>query len=101
MLTTTEGFKSDQAWSKEVMTQVDVDQQKQSVQNDAKASHEVKAAQHAKKKRQYICISDEKREQLIKLLQKMPCMAAARILDIPYDNAKVIKRVWQKTNRIK
>ena len=52
--------------------------------------------------RNYVQIPDSKRVKLLKLIHdyKYSIARAARELDIPYDNAKFINRVYLTENRI-
>lgn len=52
--------------------------------------------------RQYVQISDKKRNDLISIIstQNVSIARAAQILGIPYDNAKAINRTYQRERRI-
>lgn len=54
-------------------------------------------------KRKYDTVSDENRLKMILLIKKfgMSCHRAAKVLNIPYNNAKVIYRIYMKENRVK
>ena len=54
-------------------------------------------------KRKYETVSDEDRLKMILLIKKfgMSCHRAAKVLNIPYNNAKVIYRIYMKENRVK
>ena len=52
--------------------------------------------------RSYHQICDLKRARLIKLILEnhITISTAAKMVDIPYDNAKVIYRIYRKENRV-
>ena len=52
--------------------------------------------------RQYIQISDQKRNKLISFINEgnMSIAKAAKTVGIPYDNAKAINRTYQREQRI-
>jgi len=55
------------------------------------------------KSRQYRAVSDEDRLILISLIvgKGLSCLQASKIVGIPYNNAKMILRVFKNENRIK
>lgn len=53
--------------------------------------------------RQYIQVTDEQRNELVKLIhkEKFSIAKASKATNIPYDNAKAINRTYMKEERVK
>jgi hypothetical protein len=53
-------------------------------------------------KRKYNCVSNEKRLQMIIMITEhgLTCYQSAKILGIPYTNAKVIYRTFRMSNKV-
>ena len=68
-----------------------------------KQSHASEMISDSTVKRKYGRVSDEDRLKMVLLIKKfgMSCRKAAKVMNIPYNNAKVIYQIYSRENRIK
>ena len=68
----------------------------------SKSDDEAKISYRAESRRHYQSISNDKRVELIRLVheEKRSVKDAAKMLEIPYENAKAINKVYKREGRV-